>query len=441
MKRLIGLLLLTCMTVVCIACNRRDQYRENESISDTYEMTGEIQTNDFTPSPDMRNPYQNMSADELEALFFETSNRAQLSTDHAFNTPYYYIFSTSTFGTGGQAYSKLTGNVVTLCKDLACSHKGDDPCLYKGLIVDCVVVEDRIYILLNNFRGQYLLYSVNLQLDDTQLVYEWNETDSPSNLSPHNGKIYMTGFFMDKNSNIMCTMYVFDPQGKTYTKAMENDFVFQAGDIIAGVLYYTNQEGALWQYDIDTNIHKCLLDSALLNRENGDIRFVISETAGESYLCVMRQGVANSSLLYYDLSYGKIVPQEHFLTVEEGKIIAYTEAGQYCILRHDTASYQNDANYMYYNTQLNDGTVNYSGGEIWFRQDGEDELSLFTVMKTDGIPDAIRYIVAMDGKTMLVCYSTYKDFPNMYNESQENIDTNKDTHYALIDLETGIVYK
>jgi hypothetical protein len=423
------------------ACNRRDLYKEPETTGDTDVVTNEIQTDDFTPNTDTGSPYQNMSEEELEALFFETPNRAQLSTDHAFNTPYYFILSTSTFGTGGQAYSKLTGNMITLCKDLTCSHKGDDPCLYKGLIQECVVVGNRIYILVNNFRGEYLLYSVNLQLDDTKLVYKWSDTENIDNLCSYNGKIYMTGYVMENGLNIMLSMFIFDPLKKTYTTAVETDFMFQAGSIIDGVLYYTNQDGSLWQYDIETTVHECLLEASLLNRENGDVRFIVSETAESTYLRIVRQGVVKDSLLYYDLNTGKTFPEEQLMEGINGKISVWTEAGQYFLLRHDVASYQNDPHYDYYNAQLRDGTVNFSGGEIWFRQNAEDELFLFTVMRTDGIPDAIRYIASTDGKTMLVGYNTYKDFPNAYNVSETIAGTNRDMRYALIDLETGTIYR
>ena len=85
--------------------------------------------------------------------------------------------------------------------------------------------------------------------------------------------------------------------------------------------------------------------------------------------------------------------------------------------------------------------VNDSGGEIWYRQNTDDELTLFTVMKTDGIPDAIRAIAAMDGKTIVVTYSSYKDFANVYNQYQKITEDNLRIRYAVIDLETGAVYK
>lgn len=62
-------------------------------------------------------------------------------------------------------------------------------------------------------------------------------------------------------------------------------------------------------------------------------------------------------------------------------------------------------------------------------------------MATDGIPDAIRNIVAMDGKTMVVMYSTYEDFANVYNDYQKITGANLETRYAVIDLQTGIIYK
>lgn len=67
-------------------------------------------------------------------------------------------------------------------------------------------------------------------------------------------------------------------------------------------------------------------------------------------------------------------------------------------------------------------------------------LRLLVRMQTDGIPDAIRYVVATDGKTLVVSYKTYKDFENVYNDYNK-LTSGDSLRYAVIDLETGIVYK
>ena len=47
----------------------------------------------------------------------------------------------------------------------------------------------------------------------------------------------------------------------------------------------------------------------------------------------------------------------------------------------------------------------------------------------------------MDGKTLVVEYSTYEDFDNVYNGYQKITGINWELRYAVIDMETGIVYK
>ena len=68
-------------------------------------------------------------------------------------------------------------------------------------------------------------------------------------------------------------------------------------------------------------------------------------------------------------------------------------------------------------------------------------MALLATLTTNDIPDAIRSIVAMDGKTLVVEYSTYEDFDNVYNGYQKITGINWELRYAVIDMETGIVYK
>jgi hypothetical protein len=61
-------------------------------------------------------------------------------------------------------------------------------------------------------------------------------------------------------------------------------------------------------------------------------------------------------------------------------------------------------------------------------------------MQTDGISDAIRSIVATDGKTLVVSYKTYKDFENVYNDYNK-LTSGDSWRFAVVDLKTGTVYK
>ena len=461
MNRLICLLLLACIAVTCVACNRRDQYRdpvETEAgiVSTAPDTEGESARPDDTeqdtenattpvdpgssPSPEgMGNPYAGMSKDDLLALYQQTSERATLSSDMVINTPYYYLFCRDTYGTGGKAYSKLTGKVVTLCKEVGCKH--DDNCIYTGNIEECVIIGDRIYLgIQNNFAKLFRLYSFNFLLDDAKLIYEWGSDEAPCDFSAIGEKIYMVGQVLTSDGTVKYPLFVFDFHQKSYTPVMDDDSNVQTGNgIWEGYFYYSAADGSLWQYEIATAKQKCLLEASLLNSENGDMRFFACGFAGQTHLCVMRQGILETPLLYYNLTSGEVITEESLLGEDKAHLV-WTQAGQFMQILHNTPAYEDDPHYTYYNDKVENWLVNYSGGEIWFRPDSNSELSLIVRMQTDGIPDAIRSIVATDGKTLVVSYKTYKDFENVYNDYNK-LTGGDSWHFAVIDLETGVVYK
>ncbi|MBQ7911224.1 MAG: hypothetical protein IJ363_10630 [Clostridia bacterium] len=465
MKKSIAIVLavLSILTVLA-SCNRRDQYRDpvgTETNAETAtpttnavtdqpdnpdETTGQDTESGTTPvnpgnspSPEgTGNPYAGMSKDDLLALYQQTSERTMFSCDAMFNTPYYFIMNR---GTGGQAYSKLTGNVITLCKQLGCNHL-DDNCVFKGTIQECVIIGDRIYLgIQNGFADRFRLYSFNLMLDDAELIYEWNDLDDPTGFGAFNGKIYLAAKVLSDDNTVKGSMFVIDPVQKTCDFALGEEFVFQVGrGMIENCFYYTATDGALWQYDMQSNVHTCLLEASLLNPENGDIRFWALEIAGPNHIRVIRQNAQLNKYLCYDLHTGEIITEESIIG-EDKVYLMWNNAGQYLLTKHNTASYVNDPHYTYYNDMIENWLVNYSGGQLWYRQDSDDELSLLVYMQTDGIPDAIRDVIATDGKTLVVYYNTYKDFDNIYNNYNKETRGDNPIRFAIIDLQTGTVYK
>ena len=233
-----------------------------------------------------------------------------------------------------------------------------------------------------------------------------------------------------------------DPEQKTYDYALGEDFIFWVGSnvgLLDGCFYYTAIDGALWQYDFKNGTHTCLLEASLLNPEEGDVRFHALKAAGPNHICVVRQSVQVFTYFYYDLTTGEIITEESLLGEDKANLV-WISTGQYLQIKHDTPAFENDPHYTYYNDKVENWLVNYSGGEIWFRPDSNSELSLLVRMQTDGIPDAIRYVVATDGKTLVVSYKTYKDFENVYNDYNK-LTSGDSLRYAVIDLETGTVYK
>ena len=466
-KRIAIVLAVLSIFTVLASCNRRDQYRDPvgtdpnaETTSPTTnavtdqpdnpdETTGQETESGTTPvnpgnlpSPEKTgNPYAGMSAEDLLVHYTETPKYVSQSGDIVVNTPYYYILCNGENGTGGKAYSKLTGNMVTLCKELGCKHQN---CMFDAYVMDCVVAGDRIYMTLVNSNSKVekcFLYSFNLMLDDANLLYEWSDIDTPQNMSEYNGKLYMTGNILCSDGEVRKTLFAIDPQAKAYDFALGEEFIIQHGSFICeGSYYYTALDGTLWRVDLTTKEHTCLLDASYLDFENGDIRFIVECFVNDSLIGVARQNVTRNKTWYYDVNTGDFFSQEEVFRDPE-KWAMWNQQGQYAFLNHTASAYENDPHFTYYNDKAENWLANYTGGEIWFRETEDDEMTLVARMMTDDIPDMIVSVAATDGKTLIVMYKTYKDFDNIYNNYSKETRGDNPSRYAIIDLETGIVYK
>ena len=315
--------------------------------------------------------------------------------------------------------------------------------MFSGTPSGYFLIGDRIYLgIKNGFDNWFRLYSFNYMFDDAELIYEWNGYDYPESFSVYNGKLYMAGKVLNEGDEVRSSLFVLDPEQKTYDYALGEDFIFWVGSnvgLLDGCFYYTAIDGALWQYDFKNGTHTCLLEASLLNPEEGDVRFHALKAAGPNHICVVRQSVQVFTYFYYDLTTGEIITEESLLGEDKANLV-WISTGQYLQIKHNTPAFENDPHYTYYNDKVENWLVNYSGGEIWFRPDSNSELSLLVSMQTDGIPDAIYWVGATDGKTLVVSYKTYKDFENVYNDYNK-LTSGDSLRYAVIDLETGTVYK
>ena len=165
MKKLSILLAIVSLMIVVTACNRRDKYRNPELTGSEEVSSGTVTGADSdTNLPQGEgNPYQNMTAEELLTLYQETLEHSRISTPHAFDTPYYYIFASDTAYTGGQAYSKLTGQIVTLWKDMTCSHKGE--VINTSAVIAERVVLKTFIILRASMRKKCMFLSADITAD------------------------------------------------------------------------------------------------------------------------------------------------------------------------------------------------------------------------------------------------------------------------------------
>ena len=190
MKRIIAILLtILTVTAVFASCSRRDQFRPDETDAPTGEQTtmagqpdvsdpiesqpsgGDTTDKDTEPiAPDetspsdsihipnpndgifeavktVANPYEGMTAEELYASFEQDRQRSVVNglMLNAHNTPYYILLDARK---GGKMYSKLTGQVMTICKDPLCQHTDCIFGTYTASAGDVQVSGDRIYIWL-----------------------------------------------------------------------------------------------------------------------------------------------------------------------------------------------------------------------------------------------------------------------------------------------------
>ena len=438
MKKHIAVCLASILLFVGLtACNRRDQYRDPVGTDTNTEKTSPTTNavgpgNVIDPSPmGVGSPYANMNTNDLEQLYYNSSF-TMMSSDFVYNTPYYYIFSRGNSNDGGVAYSKLTGNMVTLCKELACSH---NDCIFSGRIDECIVLDESIYYIIS-YGDFSRIYTSNYLMDDIAFLWEGEDIDDAAQCE---GKLYLIVKIWDEVEDVTKRkVYVLNLENRTLEPAFTKEFPFQSGRIINGYLYYTLPDGSLWQLDISTEHKICLMDNSLLNLENGDIRFVPYRIVGKNVLEFLRQNVMYDEICYYDLT---MKTETSSGLNGDMSIFFWNDVGQYICMDHTIQDFKNDQHYVYYQDKYSGGFVNKSGGEIWFRDLDNDNRVLIARLMTDSIPDAIYGIVAADGKTIMVKYQTYEDFPNVYNSYNKTTPGSMIQRYAVIDLETGKVYK
>ena len=422
-NKLMAWLLLACaVSTLVTGCNRRDQYRD--PLTTTAQAETEIETTTAEGEDDEKTsafPYANMNADEMLQMYKDTSQGNMLSTESAYNTPYYYILP---YHNGGKAISKLTGNMMQLCKEFSCNHTS---CVYSDWIEDIAIADDCLYMLIG-----MRLYRVDFLFDQTELIYEWESRSGVETITLVGDNIYTFVNYVEPNTDLISRQaMVIDPETKT-GELMDESFRFQVSRILGTSMYYTEQDGSLWEYSMETGNRKCLIDDSYLNREEGEVRFLADRLEVGHVLRLLAQSVSNNRTVFYDLDKGDFCDAP----APEGAIrYVCLEDALYYGIRHNTSDYENDPHYEYYQSQRG-----HFGGKIWVHESVESEPRMLAYMETDGIPDTINKMSASDGKTMLIEYLTYKDFENVYNPDMSSKD-GVEARYALMDLETGAVYK
>ena len=421
---LIAASLLTCMT----ACtDRRGEIAEK--------LTQEAESGENLLNGDF---YAGMTSEDMLSLF-ESNSVLEAPTvgGSLVNTPYYYILPLANIP-GGHAYSKISGDFVTLCSDPYCNHNS---CIFTitqtSFISEYGVHDGRIYYLVVypsaeiDPTDKYCLYSTDLLFHDLRMDYEFPvsiesqydveeegnithiDTDFAAtiqNICFYGDYLYYTDFMLNDNRKIVESIYQLNLSTKELS-VMSKDIVAKELKLNGDVLSWIDGKRETRHYDLKTNQY---LD---------DVPTVIPTiTLAPEY----KMGV-------------RVICEEY----------------SYVTVNHTTEMFQDDPYYSYYVQTTGMGLTTrdlfkQQGGQIYrVRTDGSDNgvPELIITLSTDGIPDVI-YWYYTDGRTMIVCYETYKDFKNDYNtDGQETGDwfdivTNKNYYkYAIVDMETGEVYK
>ena len=384
------------------------------------------------------NFYASMTSEDMLTLY-ETHSVLEAPTVgiSLVNTPYYYIMPLVNMP-GGYAYSKISGDFVTMCTDPYCNHSD---CIFTTTqghsIYEYGVHNGRIYYLVVYPSAEidptdtYRLYSTDLLFHDLRMDYEFPVSiesqyevttegntaiiDSDflatiQNLCFYGDYLYYTDYMLNDNRKIVETIYQLNLQTKELS-VMSKDIVASELKLRGDVLSWIDGKKEPKYYDLK------------LNRYLDSVPVVIPTiTLAPEYMSMAR-----------------VVCEEY----------------SYVTVNHTTEMFRDDPYFSYYAQTTGMGLTmrdlfKQQGGQIYrVRTDGSDNgvPELLVTLSTDGIPDVV-YWFYPDGKTMIVCYETYKDFKNDYNtDVQETGDwldivTNKNYYkYAIVDLETGEVYK
>ena len=467
MKRIIAILLtLLTVTAVFASCSRRDQFRPPETDAPTGEQTtvagqtdgsnpadtnqsgGDV-TDPGTTTPDIPivtppisgdengkitgNPYEDWTAEQLYASFMEDQEKSIYNNKNDIfgNTPYYVILDAQY---GGSMFSKLTGQVVKICKDPLCDH---EDCIFSNstvLMRSCQVVDDRCYVVVTRSKEGIrttCMYSFDLLMTDAKLVCEWSGADSPKKVYIYKDKLYYSVEMKFDDGQYGKVTMVYDMKEKTTSPLREEpvrcSVILHQG---AYEWYTACEDGSLRRYNLDTGKDEVIIAASHLNSEAGEMEFRFLGVSGQ--IVYVRKAIIGQdvNMFQYDMGTDKL--QEI-----EGSAPLIYDGTCYQQVRHDVDAYKDDPHYEYY---CNDNDVHARNGGKFFRVDKETgELHEVVSLSTDGIPDSLTDFILLDKKFLMIQYQTYKDFMNPYSPSLP--EWKKSERYVVVNMETGTVYE
>ena len=448
--------------LLLVACNRRDQFRPDETDTPTGEQTtaadqpdvsnpgesnpnGGEATDPCTTTPDIPivtppvsggengkitgNPYEGWTEEELYASFMEDQERSVYNETIAKgyglgNTPYYVILG---LRDGGYMFSKLTGQVVKICKDPICDH---ETCIFNQgttpMLLLCQVADDRIYIAMyQNKENKTVMYSFDLLMNNPKRLGEIE--DSPMDMYLFENKVYYITNVQVGNGQYARGVMVYALDEKRVLPLWEDDIRRDNICFVSECAWYTlSTSGSLHRYNLNTGEDVEIFSGNLLNREAGETAFEFVAFQGD-YIYYRKLLAPDhlSDMIQYNINTGE--------TKDLGDTAVRIYDHQFfCVVSHLAEKFKNDPHYEYYRESGG------CGGKI-YKMDGETgELTQVVALSTDGIPDQFSTWVHMDGEYVIVLYQTYKDFHNCYSPSIP--EWARSERYVVVNLETGQIF-
>ena len=468
---LIAILATLLMASTLASCSCRDQFRPPETDAPTGEQTtvagqpgvnNPTDTNptettpnsgtvtDPTTPPDIPigdpstgdaengkitgNPYEGWTAEELYASFMEDQERSVYNNinESYGNTPYYVILDARD---GGHMFSKLTGQVVMICKDPICDHESCIFSNYTSRLLSCQVVDDRCYVVVKKSKEEIrttCLYSFDLLMNDAKLVCEWSGADSPEKVYIYKDELYYSVEKKFDDGQYGQVTMVYDMKEKTTYPLRDNPVrcthIWHQG---AYEWYTLLSDGSLRRYNLDTGEDEEILAGSLLNHEEGETGFYFMGSIGQMvYVMKFSTMIGITNCKRYNLETGNMQD------IGDTIVLLYDDM-IYQGVRHNVTEYKNDPHYEYYCMDNNKGSL--YGGKFFERDSETGELHEVVSLCTDGIPDCLKDFCLLDGKFLMIKYQTYKDFQNPYSPSIP--EWARSERYVVVNLETGTVYE
>ena len=255
MKKVIALILTLC-TLLCTltACHsRRNKYGTEDTDTGITEAETDEPFDPYVAHIYGENPYAGMTKSDLEKLYWDYATTE--TNDSNYNTPYYFVLNCQS---GGQAFNKMTGEVVQLCKDPLCDHK---ECVYSENVTirTTTVTKDAIYFLLKDVVvGKANLYTADYNFDNVKKLYTWTLSDAPQTIYGYDDKLYYSAPYRD-NKETTERVYVFDcAEKKVSLLDVDSDvknesFIIMSDHYIYYMTYNeTNQGDYVRRYDLLT---------------------------------------------------------------------------------------------------------------------------------------------------------------------------------------------